>query len=123
MKFPFFKDRGLKETAVSDTMRLFTYKTLKKDDFVIEFGATGDEFYLILEGQCEILVPDQQSLDAFKSVNIELKHLQGQLDRNIKEYETFKVYRAQLEAKKLENENRPESLFDMGASRRYTKVI
>ena len=58
MKFPFFKDRGLKETAVSDTMRLFTYKSLKKDDFVIEFGTTGDEFYLILEGQCEVLVPD-----------------------------------------------------------------
>ena len=58
---PFFKERGLEENAISDTLRLLTFKELKKDDFVIEHGTVGDEFYIILEGECEVIVPDRNS--------------------------------------------------------------
>ena len=54
---PFFKDRGLKNTAIAETLSHMTYKHVKKDQFVIEYGDTGDEFYLILDGECEVLVP------------------------------------------------------------------
>ena len=51
-----------------------TFKEVKKDDFAIEFGTYSDEFYLILEGECEVLVPDKQN-DDFKRVNFEMKML------------------------------------------------
>ena len=35
---PFFQDRGLKETAISDTLTHMTYKEIKKDEFVMEYG-------------------------------------------------------------------------------------
>ena len=68
---PFFKDRGLKDTAISETLSHMTYKEVKKDEFIIECGTFGDEFYLILEGECEVLVPDKQS-EVFKEINFEI---------------------------------------------------
>ena len=67
--FPFFRERGLKENAISDMLRLLTFKNLRKNDMVIEYGTTGDEFYLILEGECEVMVPDEGSTDSFKKLN------------------------------------------------------
>jgi CRP-like cAMP-binding protein len=78
---PFFMDRGLKETSILDALSLMTYKEVKKDDFVIEFGTFSDEFYLILEGECEVLVPDKES-DDFTRVNFEMKVLEDQLKKN-----------------------------------------
>jgi len=68
---PFFKERGLRDTAILDTLSLMTYKEIKKDEFVIEYGSFGEEFYLIIEGEVEVLVPDISSED-FKKVDFEL---------------------------------------------------
>ena len=55
----------MKESAVSDVLRYLTYKELKRDDLAVEFGALGEEFYLILEGECEVLVPDHLNIKKF----------------------------------------------------------
>ena len=34
-------------------------KESNEGDLVIEYGTSGDEFYVLLEGECEVLVPDQ----------------------------------------------------------------
>jgi len=44
-----------------------TLKEVPKDEFIIQYGEIGDEFYVILEGECEILIPDKNS-DDFKEV-------------------------------------------------------
>ena len=54
------------------------YKEVKKDDFVIEYGSDGDEFYLILEGEVEVMVPDKDT-DDFKVIDKELKLVQKKL--------------------------------------------
>ena len=96
---PFFKDRGLKDTAISDTLSLMTFKELKQDEFVIEYGSFGEEFYVILEGECEILVPDTSSED-FKKVDFELKQLLDRIEKSVDEYELFQGYLEQLQTKK-----------------------
>ena len=53
----FFHERRLKDTAISETLGLMTYKEARAGELVIECGEEGDEFYLILEGDCEVLVP------------------------------------------------------------------
>ena len=58
---PFFRERGLKDNAISDTLRLMHYKEAEADELVIEYGTMGDEFYVLLEGECEVLVPDQHT--------------------------------------------------------------
>ena len=35
-----------------------TFKELEADEMVIEYGSFGDEFYVILSGECEVMVPD-----------------------------------------------------------------
>ena len=56
---PFFRERGLKDTAITDTFRFMHLKESNEGDLVIEYGTSGDEFYVLLEGECEVLVPDQ----------------------------------------------------------------
>ena len=57
----FFHERRLKDTAISETLGLMTFKEARAEELVIECGADGDEFYLILEGECEVLVPAGES--------------------------------------------------------------
>ena len=44
----------MKDPAIADTLSLLTYKEAKKDTLIIEYGMRGDDFYLILEGECEV---------------------------------------------------------------------
>lgn len=67
---PFFKERKLKDSAINECLSLMTLKVAKKDEFVIEYGTFGEEFYVILEGDCEVLVPNQQT-DDFQNVTKE----------------------------------------------------
>lgn len=60
---PFFRERGLKDTAISDTLRLMNYKDGEEGELIIEYGTTGDEFYVLLDGECEVLIPDSSSND------------------------------------------------------------
>ena len=39
------------------------YKEAEQGDLIIEYGTKGDEFYVLLEGECEVLVPDQAAFD------------------------------------------------------------
>lgn len=56
---PFFRDRKLKDSAINECLSLMSLKVATKDEFMIEYGTFGDEFYVILEGDCEVMVPDQ----------------------------------------------------------------
>lgn len=48
-------------------LSLMTLKEVPKDEFVIQYGDDGEEFYVILSGECEILIPDKKN-PAFKDV-------------------------------------------------------
>lgn len=121
---PFFKERGLKDQAISDTLRLMHYKESNKGDVVIEYGTFGDEFYVLLDGECEVLVPDQHQIDSFKQVNLEMRVMREQLEARVKEYEAFAAYKQQLEVRKqMEEQAAKESAFAVESHRRYTTVI
>ena len=49
------------------------------NDFVIEHGTVGDEFYIILEGECEVIVPDRNIIADFNNVNFEIKDMKRKL--------------------------------------------
>ena len=51
-----------------------TYKEVKQNEFACEYGTAGDEFYVILEGECEFLVPNEKD-DEFKNVNRQIVSL------------------------------------------------
>jgi len=89
---PFFKDRGMNEAAISSVLSLMSYKDIKRDEFVIEHGQHGDEFYLILEGECEVLVPDKQSTE-FKEVTVQMRAFVDQVDKAFDEVHAFNDYR------------------------------
>ena len=65
---------------------------MKKDEFAIEYGSFGEEFYVILEGELEILVPDSSAVEEFKKVDFELKQLLDKIDKSVEEYELFQSY-------------------------------
>ena len=71
---PFFKDRQLTDMSVFEVLSLMTYKEMPAEQFIIEYGTFGEEFYLILEGECEFLVPNKTT-DHFNLVNFEMRCL------------------------------------------------
>ena len=110
---PFFKERGLKQQAIADTLSLMTYKEVKQDDFVIEFGKTGDEFYLILEGECEVLVPSQDQMSDFNQINFEMKVMHEQLKAMHEELNMMLSYQKELEETKNTEDMNPEKKYKL----------
>ena len=90
---PFFKDRGLKDSAIVDTLSLMTYKEMKADEFVIQYGNFGEEFYVILEGQCEVQVPDKHQLDQLKKVNQHIFLMKTKIENLMEDAEQIEAYR------------------------------
>ena len=58
-ELPMFRDNGMKDNAITEMLSLMTYREADVDESVIEYGSFGDEFYVILEGECEVMVPDK----------------------------------------------------------------
>ena len=96
-----------------------TYKHVKKDQFVIEYGDTGDEFYLILDGECEVLVPPKQ-MDELKQIQFEMNVIKEQLQAYFEELKMMKDYQAELTEKKRQED---ELKLIKVPTRRMTKVI
>ncbi len=84
---PFFRDRGLKDSAIVDILSLMTYKEMKADEFVIQYGDFGDEFYVILEGQCEVQVPDKNQLVQLKNVNQQIFFMKTKIEKLMEDAE------------------------------------
>jgi CRP-like cAMP-binding protein len=57
---PFFKERGIQGQTLLDLVACMSFKTVKKDVYVVEYGDVGDEFYLILDGAVEVQIPDKR---------------------------------------------------------------
>lgn len=73
------------------------YRELDEGAFVIEYGAQGDEFFLILEGECEVLVPNKKDA-TYNEVNYHLRCFKDSVDNNYNEVKMFHSYKSQLMA-------------------------
>ena len=102
---PFFKDRNLNEGAIVDTLSLMTYKEVPQNEFVFEYGSYGDEFYVILEGQVEILVPDKaNNKQLIEDLQFQLTVYKDQLAKKIDEVEMFSQYQAEMAVEKSQTD-------------------
>ena len=99
-----------------------SYKEVKQDEFVIEYGTTGDEFYLILEGECEVLVPSQDQMTDFNQINFEMKVMHEQLKSMHEELTMMLSYQKELEENKKTEDMKPEKLYKLH-TRRMTQMI
>ena len=84
-KLPFFKERNMNNNAIADMMSLMTLRQVPKDEFVIQYGDDGEEFYVILSGDCEILIPDKKNLD-LKDVEKQLGIMNDNLKHTFEEF-------------------------------------
>lgn len=94
---PFFRERGLKEHALADLLSLFTLQTVPKHQIVFEYGSAGSDFYFILDGTVEILIPGKSGLDDYKSAAFEVGALAEGLRKARADAIGLVTYRARLE--------------------------
>ena len=99
-KLEFFEERNLSDQSIGDVLALMSLKEMKKDEFILQQGETGDEFFFILEGQCEVLVPQKEDRELLEEVNQELFRLQKQLDQIVFEARKVAKYRNDLQVKR-----------------------
>lgn len=72
-----------------------TYKEIEADELVIEYGTFGDEFYVILEGECEVMVPDLR-IDEVKQITFEVKVFEERLKVTLQDIETYQGYLSEM---------------------------
>ena len=58
---------------------MMSYKEYEKDEFVIEHGEKGEDFYLILDGCCEVLVPNKKD-EAYRNVSYQARFYQDMVE-------------------------------------------
>ena len=120
---PFFKERGLKDNSIQETISLMEYKEMKQDQFAIEYGTFGDEFYVVLDGEVEVMVPDTSS-DTFKLLTREMRMMQEELKKVEEEIKSVEAYRDQMANKKKMEEKINKAKSSMFVvERRYTAII
>jgi hypothetical protein len=61
----FFKKRNLNEETMLEIVNCMNLLEMEKDEIVMEYGDIGQNFYLILQGEVEITVPDPNRKKAF----------------------------------------------------------
>ena len=49
----------MNDVAMMEVVNCMHLRSLKAEDFVFEYGSLGEEFFLILEGEVEIQIPDK----------------------------------------------------------------
>ena len=55
---PFFIERGMRDGQVFDMLQAMELQVGEPGHIVFEYGSTGDLFYMILDGEVEVLIPD-----------------------------------------------------------------
>ena len=58
----FFKDENIKEDELLEICKKLRYETYLEDEIVFNYGEYGNKFYIIIEGEVGILVPDKQKM-------------------------------------------------------------
>lgn len=58
------------------------YLELQAKDEVFEYGSTGDLFYIVLEGNVEILIPNQQKLTEFINTGYKIEDVTAEIQKN-----------------------------------------
>ena len=77
-----------------------TYKEVEAGELVIEYGTFGDEFYVILEGECEVMVPDKR-LEEVKNLAIESSVFEERLKDARNDIESLESYLQELKQTEL----------------------
>lgn len=124
MTQPFFKDRGIKDQALGDLLNLMTLQEFKQDQFVVEYGQEGEEFFLILEGEVEILLTHKYQ-DEYNQI---CRLMRAQVMQVEKAYDEVHQYDNQSESliKQKEEQdkfNRQYTLVSKDTNRRFTQLI
>ena len=55
---PFFVERGMRDGQVVDMLQAMEHDIFEPDEIVFEHASVGDLFYMILDGEVEVLIPD-----------------------------------------------------------------
>jgi len=74
-EIPYFKERKMEEMALIEVFKVMKLMTIPADKNVLEYGDIGENFYFIMHGKVDILIPDYNKIDAFKEARRELHHL------------------------------------------------
>ena len=59
----FFKDRDIKDTDYPEIISSMNYEFCKAGSEVFEYGSYGDKFYIILQGEVKVIIPNPEIWD------------------------------------------------------------
>ena len=79
-EIPYFKERGMEDMALHEVFKVMKLITVPSGKNVVEYGDIGENFYFILHGKVDILIPDHNKMLAFKQANKDMNDLREEKD-------------------------------------------
>lgn len=65
-RISFFKDQKIKASDQKEIADLLTLEKVKRNEIVFDYGVPGDKFYMILNGEVEVLLPNTDEIPDWK---------------------------------------------------------
>ena len=79
----------MNEDTLLEVVNCLSFQEMKKGETVMEFGDVGNKFYLILQGEVEIHIPDPNRKQDFREIKKDLSdaiEIQKQNNRFFEQY-------------------------------------
>ena len=90
---------------------------------MFEYGSFGSDFFFILDGEVEILLPNKSRIDDYNSTVFEIGQLKSSLLGKKKELENFLIMQENLRKKRELDKLREQNNLLFKVERRFTRVL
>ena len=120
---PFFSDRRIKAQGIAEIINLWQFKTVPKHQFVFEYGSLSNEFFFILDGEVEVLLPNKTHSEEYKSVIGEINFIKDNLLQMKKEVNNFLEMKEDIKLKREKDKIKEKSNLLFKIERRFTRVL
>lgn len=64
----------MRDGQVVDMLQAMELAVCEPGHIVFEHGSTGDLFYMVLDGEVEVLIPDQEVIREYQNIVTDLKY-------------------------------------------------
>ena len=96
---------------------------MPKHQFVFEYGSLSNEFFFILDGEVEVLLPNKTHSEEYKSVIGEINFMKDNLLQMKKEVNNFLEMKEDIKLKREKDKIKEKSNLLFKIERRFTRVL
>ena len=113
----------MNDEAMHEIVNALSLQLIPAGYFVFEHGSLGDQFYLILDGQVEIQIPEKKTIKRYEQVKFDLDTKIEAVQNSMADIAQIEEYSRKCEEEKAEQDEADARNSVFRAERRFTKLV